>query len=490
MPVRKTKLQKSATEWIEIGQSGIHQAEGFVSEAYNAELNWPGVQPLYNRIRRSDPEVTIVRNGLSALVKRMTAHWELPDNANDDEKAAQEFGEEVMDDVEGGVGRLMEQWVSQVLMMGWGYWSVVPGLRKKDWTPPGDDPWRSQYDDGYIGFRRFAWRDTSSFMKWKFGKHGHIKGMYQSQLNSFASDLQAERDPEIFLPLEKSLHMTYGDPHNPEGLSPLESVWRLERLKHGLEMVMGIGFEHAAGYLNITTEKSTMGAGDESKIKEAALRILTAQEGNYAAWPKGYDGELKDVPFHAAQFLLETIRYYGILKMTVFNMQWMAMSSLTGTGSFAALGDSSTMALLQLNAIMEGFADQFDRQVGRRLFTWNADRFPNMVHRPRFRVSPVEKVISLQELGQFLQAISGTIPITMDDLKAIRKQTHFLPTTEQEGEPLDAPGNDQTNEDEPAPEPQPNPQKVEQSMYPMIERAKEIDPELYSILVEGHNGKH
>jgi len=505
MPVRKSNNGHTQAEWIEIGQSGIKQAEGFVSEAYNTELHWPGVQPLYDRIRRSDPEVTIVRNGMTALVRRMSAHWELPDKPNDDEKAAQQFAEEVIDDVAGGIHDLMEKWISQVLMMGWGWWDVVPGLRSNGWVPPGGDEWRSQYDDSFIGFRRFAFRDSSSLNRWKFNDFGRVTGMWQSQLNSFGVDM-TPKETEILLKRERSLHMTYGDSDNPEGLSPLEAVWRLERLKHGLEMVMGIGFEHSAGYLSITTEKSTLSNSDETKVKEAALRILTAQEGNYAAWPKGFTGELKDVRFQAADALLETIRYYGILKMTVFNMQWMAMSSLTGSGSYAALGDSSSLAILGINAIMEGFAQQFDAQVGRRLFALNADRFPTMQHRPRFKISPVEKVVSLLELGQFIKSIEGAVPLGPDDMKAIRKLTRFLPetlpsdvdtqnmpegSTDQPGESPDqeepTPSNDKTNKTQgAAPEVQANPQKVEQALFNLTEHAKRADPELYQILVEGH----
>jgi hypothetical protein len=228
-------------------------------------------------------------------------------------------------------------------------------------------------------------------------------------------------------------------------------------------------------------------------IKKAALAILSAQEGNYAAWPKGITGRFNDVRFGVAHDLLETIRYYGILKMTIFNMQWMAMSSLTGSGSYAALGDSSSLAILGINAIMEGFADQFDRQIGRRLFTWNADRFPGMVHRPRFRVSPVEKEVSLLELGQFLKSIQGVIPLTIDDYKAVRKITRFLPETDQTEEATlpekQGAKADQTNpQTGTAPEPTPTAQQVEQAMFGMMEAAQSRDPELYAILVEGHNG--
>lgn len=416
-------------KWIEIGTVGLNANMGYVQEAYHTELHWPGVQPLYSRMRRSDPEITVVRNVYQALARSIKLQFVLGDDPTDDEKKAQEFGNQVLDDMEGGADGFLSTLVSHVPFMGFGWWEVVLGMRQKNWTPPNDDTWRSEYDDGYIGIRRLAWRDHSSFYKWDMDdKTGKLKGMVQ----------QDSPNPMITIPLERSLHIAFGDTHNPEGLSPLEAVWRLERIKYGLEIVQGIGFEHSAGYLNVIVD-GTPSPQDKADIRKAAKAVTTAQEGNYAIWPKGVLAELKDVPFAAASSILEAIKYFGVLKLMVYNMQWAALSATTGVGSNAAMTDSSQMFITVFNAMMEGMISQADDQLGRRLFTLNADHFPGMVKRPRLSCTPIEKQVSLTELASFLGAINW-MDLTEEDIKAIRRKSGILPESTPASEDVVRPG--------------------------------------------------
>jgi hypothetical protein len=49
-------------DYREYGTPGLEAHYGFIQQAYHTDLTWPTVQPLYSRLRRSDPEVSIVRN--------------------------------------------------------------------------------------------------------------------------------------------------------------------------------------------------------------------------------------------------------------------------------------------------------------------------------------------------------------------------------------------------------------------------------------------
>jgi len=404
------------SRWAEIGTLGLQSYSGFVTMAYNTELNWPGVYPLYNRIRRSDPEISVIREIYGALSRSVSIDVELPDDPTPAEEQAAELYESTLLDVSGGIGDWLEQAVNYAPFMGWAWWEVVPGLRRSDWRPPSDDDWRSQYDDGLVGVRRLAWRDHSSFQQWSLDDTtGRLLGMVQSDFPN----------PAVTLPIENSLHVTFGDNSNPEGMTPLEAIWRLERIKYGLEVINGIGFEHSAGHLSVTLP-GKVDAASKTVIQNAARAIMTAQEGNYAAWPEGIKGELIDVPFSSAPSILEAIRYYGLLKLQLYNMQWVAIASTAGTGAYAAMSDASQMFLTVYNAMVAGFVNQFDRQVGRRLYDWNAGAFPG-ARRPHFVAKPLDKFIGLGELGSFLQTIAGTMPMGDDDWRAIREKSGFLP---------------------------------------------------------------
>lgn len=408
----------------ELGFPGVLNFGGYIQAAYQRELYWPTVFPLYNRLRRSDPEVSVVRQIFSAVAGDLKFEWKGPEEgATDDDARALEFAEGALTDLDGGIEQFRDTLVSHVPFMGWGWWELVPGLRRKNWAPPDKDgepdEWRSKFDDGLTGFRRLAFRDHSSFLAWDISTAtGKLLGMQQL----------AMPHPIRVLPLANSVHMTFGDTSSPEGLTPLESLWRLERIKYGLEIVQGIGYEHAAGYLNVTkTSTGEITTTDTANIRKAARAILTAQEGNYAAWPNGFTGKVEDVNFTAGQHIMEAIRYYGLLKLALFNAQWVGMSSITDKGSYSALHDASSTWMVFFNAMMAGFARQLDLQLGARLFEYNKNSFPKMTERPHLTITPVEKFIELDKLGSLWTAIKDTMPVGEADFLALRRKTGFLP---------------------------------------------------------------
>ena len=462
--------RKQTGKFAEIGSSGLESWSGFIREAYHADLQWPAAEPLFSRIRRSDPEMSVVRTIYSALARDVNLKFVEPEDANSAESEATEFGNQVIEDMEGGPGKLIETLVSYVPFMGWGWWEIVPGLRREGWRPPGnEDPWRSDFDDQRIGIRRLAFREPSSFYRW-------ILDDFTGRLMGF-EQLDPPNDP-VEIPLDKSLHVTFGDSNNPEGLTPLEAVWRLERIKYALEVVQGMGFEHAAGHLKFLLEKEIT-AADKTAIKAAAKAVMSAQEGNYLALPNKIDGELIDVPFQAAPALLDAIRYYGLLKLQIYNMQWVAIATTGGTGSFAASKDASSMFIVTFNAMMEGFADQINDQLSRWLFRVND--FPGLERRPKLTITPIDKLIELESLGDFMTSFSAVSMMSDDDLLAIRRKSGFLP---QELPDPDQISEGLTPETEPEvePEPFPEPEEITQAVGAFQRWARRRSPGLARLL--------
>lgn len=422
----------------ELGVLGIEAYSGYVRMAYNTDLYWPACHPLYDRIRRSDPEVSVVRTIWGAFGRDVRFRWKTDEK---DDQEVVDFLNEIIDDIEGGFDNFRDTLLAYVPFMGWGVWEIVPGRREWGWEKDG---WESQYDDGKIGIRKLAFRDPSSFSRWDMDdRTGDVFGMIQTDPHSGS----------ITIPKDKSLHIRFGDTHNPEGLSPLEAVWRLERIKYGLELVQGMGFEHAAGHAKFTAEGKLTSA-DKAAIRKAARAIMTAQEGNYIALPNSIDGDLIDVNFSAAPSILEAIRYYGLLKLQIFNMQWVAIASTAGTGAYSASQDASEMFLKTYNAMMSGFADQ----VGEQLWKWvNANNdLPRVNKKPRLVPSKIEKTIPLDDLGSFAQTFNNMFPMSDEDILEIRKKsgilTEALPEVEEavEEETEEEPVEEEPVEEEPS----------------------------------------
>jgi hypothetical protein len=444
----REEAAEMASIWKEVGTTGLETAGGFINEAFTRELEWPGVEPLYSRIWRSDPEVMIIRNILEdwagairigPALPEAVGGRRLPDTSEDDRRAL-DFAWEVLEDIEGGISRWLKGCITRVPFYGWGWWEAPLGLRRAGWRPPGGDPWRSQFNDGLIGYRRLAFRRYSSFFAWEMNE-GTGRVLVLKQLDM--------PEPIITIPIDRSLHVIWGDQDNPEGLAGMEALWRLERIKYGLEKVMGIGFEHSAGYLSVTIEE---GSYDKEAVKKAARNIMTAQEGNYAAWPKGTKGEIIDVPFQAADSILRAIRYFGILKLALWGMQFVSMASLSEHGSYSAMKDASTVAINIFNSIATGIVQQLDEQLGKRLFEQPANReaFQGMTRRPRFQViEPLTKELDLEELGGFVGAMEAVMPLSEADLRAIRRRSGILPGVEGSQIDAEAPANEDRGEDPP-----------------------------------------
>jgi hypothetical protein len=426
-PKEQTQVRILLNNASEQGTSGLKQWGGFIQAAYNAALYWPTVQPLYSRLRTSMPEIVMVRRAFSSWARNMQPVVDLPENPTDDDKRYQDFIYSDFENMEGGSARLLDTIVNHVPFYGWGWWEAVPARRDPEWIPPSfvdqrgeawPDDWRSEQEDGLIGMRRLAWRDTSTFYGWEFDGTKRMIAMKQQDFPNRAVTLRKK----------DSLHLTFGDPNNPEGSTPLEAVWRLERIKYGLEVIQGIGFEHAAGHAKFKkTEAGTLSTEDKQNVATAARNLLSAQEGNYMFLPFGVDADVIDVAFQAAGSLLEAIKHYSILALSVYMMQTIILNTLTDTGARAASVDSTQLAIFSFNSMMDGFASQYDDQIGRRLWEWNRHAFPNATRRPNIRFSHVQNNIDLGSLGTFLGQINGIIPLSLDDYKAFRRQSGFMP---------------------------------------------------------------
>jgi hypothetical protein len=475
----------------ESGTTGLKTYGGFVAESYIQDYSWPTVSSLYNRLRRSDPEMLMIGTAFSAWARSIGLIVDLPDKPSDAEKKYRDFVYEVFDDIEGGFSSLVETMVRRVPFDGFYVWEAVPGLRDPKWIPPPSndvdgltwpDMWRSEYDDGLIGFRRFSPRDTSTFAGWIFDGNKRARGYRQQDFPKSAVDI----------PLSRCLHMVYGDSNNPEGMSPLEGVARLERLKYGYEVVMGIGSEHVAGYLNVQkTNTGTLSDTDKDNVAKAARAILSAQEGNYALWPFGMEGQVKDISFAAAASILETIKYYAVTKLAVYMMQFISYNIFTRTGALASATDSSQIAVFTFNSMMDGFAAQLDDQVGSKLYEWNKGAFPGLDRRPHIRFKHVEKNVDLIQMGQFFRSMDGILPLGEEDYKAIRQKSGFMPRNLPNVEEM--PPEPQVNN---TPEPGTNPTKpsgdqppatnpaVEAAISRLQNLAQKYDPEVYKMFEE------
>lgn len=410
---------KGSVQFQPVGTSGLEAFYGQIHKADQADLHWPGVYPLFNRIYRRDPQVAQWRSLVIPLASSVNFRWDFKhDNPSPADRRVLDFLNTVDDDY--NLSAFVSALSTYTPMFGFALWEPVPGIRRRDWRAPDGEDWRSDYNDGYVTIREFAWRDHSSMFAWDMDeKTGKILGWVQEDYPN----------PRITIPIQNLMHITFGDPTSPEGLSPLEALWRLERFLYNLELVMGIGYEHSAGHIRFKSSQD-LSAEDKANIREAARAVMSAVEGNYMQLPAHIDAELIDVPFSAGGSLLDAIRHWGLVKMQVLNIQWMALSTTSNTGSYAAMETSYGAWLTGFNAMMQGFAEQQGRQMYYWLSRWNPALFSGITARPVRRAIPVEETIPLDKLAAFISAAWPLVDADEQDVIALRQQTGFLPDRE------------------------------------------------------------
>lgn len=443
------KLPEKAFNTNELGSLGIRATSGLLQLADLPELRWPQAYQLFERIRRTDSEIgLIVRPIFSTWGRRTGLEIVLPDNPTTDDQNFQMYAETMFDEIEGGFETFIDTMVSYTPFHGWAYWNVVWALRDGEEI----NGWSSAYNDGLPAIRKLSFRHPSTMVGWQWQNNNDTS-------SKFLGLIQSVNGIRKLVPIEQSLHLKFGDQIVPEGLSPLEAIYRNAKMKGGLEYVFGIGADHAAGFLKIETSRDIQPA-DRAKAAELAYNALAAAPGNFALFPSGMKGSLEHNTFSAASALLEAIRYYGLLKLQAYQMQVVAMATTADTGARSALSEGGNFATAFFNSMIQGFGSQFDTQIGKKLLRHpviNA-KFPNLSKNIKFKFKEIPKDILLSDLADLIPMFAKYHKLTMADWANIRKQTGIFDPAiafevdESISEPLPVPEVKPESSDIPAPE--------------------------------------
>lgn len=223
----------------ELGTSGLKRTSGFVFDEFLTRLR--GIQGIktYREMSDNDPVIGAILYAIEKVITRL--EWRVDpyrDSTADGEPETVDV--EVAQFVESCLNDMSDSWdstLSQILSMciyGWSYHEIVYKVRG---GPDQKNPTkRSKFNDGKIGWRKWAIRSQETLWLWKFGDDGGIEAMYQ--VDPYAGHGQVE------IPIEKSLlFRTTATKNNPEGRSLLRNAFRPWWFKRRIEEIEAIGIE-------------------------------------------------------------------------------------------------------------------------------------------------------------------------------------------------------------------------------------------------------
>lgn len=354
---------------MELGETGLRKSGGHIYEEFLRELSGDRWLKVVREMADQDSVVVAFLFAIEMILRQ--TEWEVEPGDGDAETA--EFVESCFLDMSSS----WEDTMSEILTMlpyGWSYLEQVYKRRGGDV----DDPTRrSKYDDGRIGWRKWAPRSQHTRWMWQFGdEDGGLRGLWQIQ----------EAGPPVFIPIEKSLLFRASTRlGNPEGKSVLRGAYRSWYFKKNLENIEGIGIERDLAGLpvaHVPPEYLTMNATPEQKalldaIKEIVTNIRRdEQEG--VVWPLAYDENGKE------KFRLELLSTAGARQFDIGGIiqrknSEMAMAVLADfillghekVGSYALSATKSSLFQTALKAWLDSIADVINTHAIPRLLRLN-----------------------------------------------------------------------------------------------------------------------
>lgn len=393
----------SISPFIEVGNSGLKRSGGNVHEEFIRELYGMRAIQVFREMSENDATVGAFLFAIDKLIR--SVKWNV-DNGEDGDEEIGKFIEECMEDM----SHTWPDFISEVMTMlpyGWSYFELV--YKKRSGEQEGGDS--SKYNDGRIGWRKFASRSQDTMNRWIFDDNGGIIGMVQVSPPSYQARV---------IPMQKSLlFRTTTAKGNPQGRSVLRNAYRAWYFKKRIEEIEAIGVERdLAGlpivYLDAETIKLAQ-AGDAAAsavvadYQQLVINIRRdAQEG--VLLPSQFDragNRLISLELlssgGARQFDTSGIidRWNKAITMSV--LADFILLGHEGVGSFALSSDKTDMFALALGAWLDSIEAVINTYAVTRLLKLNGMSTENA---PRIVHGDIDE-ISMETITTTLTALAG-----------------------------------------------------------------------------------
>lgn len=357
--------QKKPSPFMELGASGLRNFAGYVREEFLKQLTgWRG-QRMFREMRDNDPVIGAMFFAVERLL--MGVDFTVAP-ASEDPK-----DQEVADFIKSALGDTEQSWpelISEILtFLQYGY-SVHEICYKRRRGATNNPNTKSKYDDGLVGWRKFASRAQETLLHWNFNDSGDPIAMVQ---------LLPTGGPLLSVPLLKCLHFkTRLLKNNPEGVSLIRNCYVPYFRKKRIEEIEAIGVERDLAGMPIVWVPPRILAADASPADKAQYETMkrvardtcrNEQEG--FVFPLAYDKETKQKMYDIT--LLSTggkrqidttaivDRYdHRMLATWLADFIVLGQGGSAGRGSFAQAKNKTDMFALAAESFLDLIANEFN----------------------------------------------------------------------------------------------------------------------------------
>lgn len=399
----------------EMTNSGLHIADGRVYEEARSELRYPQAIVTFKEMSY-DPSIGAANNTIKSMIRRLKwdVKYENNDKPTDTQQANADFIKECMNDMDVPWSDFINESLS-ILTYGF---SVHEKVYKHRRGMTGKH--HSRYTDNKLGWAKMPIRSQDTIYRWLYDDKGqYIKYVEQdlSGTRTFGQKGKIAFETRVEIPYKKILHFRNDVQRgNPEGNSPLKSVYIPWKYKTKIEEYEAIGIARDMGGMPIVElppEYMSESADDNKKAVyeyfKDVIRNIHANEQMGLIMPKFVDPDTKADIFG---FKLEGVSGGGKMydtnaiieryenKILMAYMADVLKLGQDASGSFALSDNKTNLLAIGIEAILKQILDVINRDLIPQTFLMNG-----------MDVSQELPVIShgdldnreLEQLGKFIQ---------------------------------------------------------------------------------------
>lgn len=385
----------------ELGVVGQRKFDGVFFEEFEDKLIGKRGVEVFKEMSVNDETIGAVLFAIEMLVKQCDFYVEPAGNTEDDIRA-KEFIEECLSDINPG----WESTLSEILSFLTYGWSIQEICYKRRLGEKEDLCETSKYNDGLIGWAKFATRSQDTLYKWVYNEHDDLVAFSQMSPTDFNVRT---------VPMSKCLHFkTQSQKENPEGRSILRTSYRAYYFKSRIQVIEGIGIERDLVGLPVLTPDENSDIFDASDpdnaIKrayaEAVITNIRRDEQEGIILPPGWEIKLLQSGGSRQFDVGEVIERYDKKIASSVLADFITLGH-NGTGSYA-LSENKTMTFfLAISSYLDLISDVFNNQAIPRLINLNRDKFRGISGFPRMIHTNIEK----RDLGELKDYVEGLVRI-------------------------------------------------------------------------------
>lgn len=414
----------------EVGSTGTKIFGGYLSEEYLAALRGRARADVFDKMRRSDPQVKMCLSAVKNPIKSAT--WDIePGDDSDEAKADADFVKHVLFE---GMERPFKKTISEALT------AVEFGfcvLEVVDSVVVGHPTFGS-----YNGIRKLGFRSQRTIERWnKDPKTGSLASVSQY---AYGDEMKVVDIPADFL----LLFTMDQEGENYEGISLLRPCYGSWLRKDKYMKLNAIGIEKFAIPTPVVDVPSGKENSPEFALLKDALEKYVAHHSAYLLKPAGWTIDLKTNTYDPQKVEVSIDNEdKRMVKAFLANFLELGMS---GTGAYALSNDLSDFFLSGLVQIADEITGPFNERLIPRLVKMNRGeraKYPKLV------VSGIEDKAG-KELAEIIKFLADSKAIIPDDaLEANLRKRYSLPAASKEGQrevkpdtgmTYDQPGSDPT----------------------------------------------